>query len=290
MLQDITINKNLYRKQGNFKAPIGPRMAHDQVWVNMQIKLCKQDVRNAMTFPYQAFLNPLALYRQWTRYNTVLGLRHTQMLTTYLKALGVGSIAFVGLFVLFIMYGLEGVPRDQRFLSLIAMFFLSLALGLGLSWVMWSMWAYAQCHIRTYIAENLDYSNPGDCLNISRVYLQRLAFLNRPDVFRGNDGANGVIHKNAIVRLQSNFGQLITEITDVSVYYDLPADEYGMKDAEASDIYNLYHLAASGGKACSTFNDPEQNKMNGFFTTNWPWFISGGMLLLSFYLAFSSFG
>ena len=290
MTSDIVINKKTYRKQGNFRHPIGPRMLHDQIWVNMQIELCKKNTRYAMMFPVQAFMHPIALYHQWNTYSTVLNLRFTTMPTTYFKALGVGSIVFIGLFVLFIMYGLEDVPRDQRFLSLIVMFFVSLGLGLGLAWVMWSMWAYAQCHIRTYVAENLDYANPGDCLNISRVYLQRLAFLNRPEVFRGNDGANGVLHKHAIIRLQSNFGQPITEITDVSTYYDLPADGYGMRDAEASDIYNLYHLAASGGKSCSTFNDPEQGKMNGFFTTNWPWFISGGMILLSFYLAFSSFG
>ena len=289
MVTNSIVNKSLYRKQGDFKQPIGPSMAHDHVWVSMQIELCKKDIKYAMTFPAQAFMHPIALYNQWNRFNTILNLRFTTMPTICAKALGVGAIVFIGLFILFIMYGLEDVPRDQRFLSLILIFFGSFALGLGISWVMWSMWAYAQCYIRAYIAENLDYANPGDCVNISRVYLPRVAFLNRPDVFRGNDGANGVLHKNAIIRLQSNFGQSITEITDISVYYDLPADEYGMRDAEASDIYNLYHLAASGGKSCSTFNDPEQTKMNGFFTTNWPWFISGGMLLLAFYLAFSSF-
>ena len=289
MTSDFTISKASYRKQGNFKSAIGPTLPKNQVWVDMQVRICKEDTNEAMLFPYQAYLHPIALHRQWKRFNYVLGLQYTSMPTMYAKALVIGAIVAIGLFVLFIFYGLEDVPRDQRFLSIILIFIVCLLFGFGISWLIWSRWAYNQCYIRTYVAENLDYSNPGDCINISRLYLPRMVFLNRPDVFRGNDGANGVLDKNAIIRLQSNFGQTITEITNVETYYDLPGDEYGMRDAEASDIYNLYHLAGTGGKMCSTFNDPEKNKMNGFFTTNWPWFIIGGMLLLAFYLAFATF-
>ena len=65
------------------------------------------------------------------------------------------------------------------------------------------MWASSaasrQVFAKLYALERRDFTDPGYVTGWVRVWVARLAFYFRPDVWRGNDGHNGIGNPDSVI-------------------------------------------------------------------------------------------
>ena len=135
--------------------------------------------------------------------------------------------------------------------------------------------AYREGFVKVYLVERRDFTDPSQTTAIQTVWLPRLGFYFRPEVWHGSDGHSGYLDAQAVVILQVPEDQSIDDILYEADYWDLPADEYGLDDTGGRALVAWARDLLKNGAAFTALGLPEKQSMSDI----WPW-VAGGVELL----------
>ena len=267
------------------KAPfVGPRMPRNQQWVDMQVEVARRQ-DSGILWMDQAFLNPLYLYKQWRTFNEVFPNKRV-VVDTWLKCGGVGVVLFF--FMLYLWTFLRPVEAGPMYLLWNGA--ISTFCGVGGFYALGVWLMFRQCYVKMLVMGRYNFINPGQCDDILICNVPRLALANRPDVFVGNNGRNGIRDVQSYVRLKTEFGVFVYDISSTMECYDLPKDEDGMQFGAASTRYDLYRMAEQLGTLVAAFHEnPGKEAVAEFINNNMPWFVSGGAMLVGLFILLQLF-
>lgn len=248
---------------------VGPRMPRDQKWVEMQVEVARRK-ESGILWITQAFFHFFELFRQWNTFNEVYPDKKVTF-DFWIRTVGLGAILFVGSVYLWFFTRPDGAGFMYPIWVILISSVTAVAGFYGLC--VWLM--FRQCYVKLLVMGRYNFINPGQCDDILMCYVPRLAFANRPDVFVGNNGRNGIRDKGSYVRLKTEFGMFVYDISHVMEVYDLPKDEDGMQFGAASTRYDLYRMAEQLGGLVAGFHDTQgREAVAEFITNNMPWFVS----------------
>ena len=190
--------------------------AVDEAMVAQLVADAKADCRDNLLEPLQAFVNVRACARQHKRFMRVMGLvaRGKSLLQSLILILGGWGT------VLAILVANEEMPLGFDL-------FFATAFGGLIAVIIRISKSYGDAFVKTYVVERADFTDPGQATAVCTVHLPRLGFYYRPEVWRGNDGHNGIADKDAFIVLQTGY-DLVTwdeEIEAIEDLEDLPWDE-----------------------------------------------------------------
>ena len=175
----------------------------DEEMVDRLIEEAKADYGANLLEPMWALTNPPAVRRHRRRYIRVMG-----ELARFKSGI-VSGLASLGLPLLiggFLWWNEEfGWVWDIIF---------TLGFGFMLSYAMGIWRGYREAFRKVYVVERADFTDLGYVTALVRVWLPALGFYKRPEVWRGDNGRNGIGNSNAFVVLSA--GQ------DVVHWHDMP--------------------------------------------------------------------
>ena len=147
-------------------------------------------------------------------------------------------------------------------------------------WERFIFGAYREAFLKVYVVERNDFTAPADATGFDVVWLPRLAFLDRPGVWRGNDGQNGFRDHDSYRCLTLPEGRYVQDLLAAGDYYELPRDEYRLIDTSARVRRTWCRELQENGFAAADLDHPEPSKVGEM----WPWLATLGMLVTGFLL------
>ncbi len=162
---------------------------------------------------------------------------------------------------------------------------------------------YSAVFAKLYALERRDFTDPGYVTGWVRVWVARLAFYFRPDVWRGNDGHNGIGNPDSGIVVACGLdtitwnydednppalddalwdedvwctvepGRPLTTFRTPADYYDLPADKYTVDGTSMKHRRSWCRDLLKSGTAHAAWEKGTLGLMQG----RWPWLIIAGM-------------
>ena len=211
----------------------------DEAMVQRLIAEAKADYAHNLLEPLHAYQNPSDVIRHKRRLIKVLG--STAKLKSNGKAFLV-TLLSTGFVFAALAYNQEmPLPAD---------FVFALLFGGLIAVGVYVYGAFQEAFARVYGVERRDFTDPGYVTGLVATFLPRLGFYDRPEVWRGNDGRNGIRNQKSFVVLACGVdtvawnydeaapdwdaevwcavapGARITDLRVPTDYYDLPADTF----------------------------------------------------------------
>ena len=131
--------------------------------------------------------------------------------------------------------------------------------------------AYREAFFKVYVVERLDFTDASQATAIQTVWLPRLGFYFRPEVWHGSDGHSGYLDAQAVVILQVPEDQSIDDILYEAYYWDLPADEYGLDDTGGRALVAWARDLQQNGAKFDALGLPEKRNLDEI----WAWLAGG---------------
>ena len=131
--------------------------------------------------------------------------------------------------------------------------------------------AYREAFFKVYVVERLDFTDASQATAIQTVWLPRLAFYYRPEIWRGNDGRSGYLDPNAVGVLMLPEGTRIGDIMDVDDYWDLPRDPHVLDDNGAVATRQWSRDLQKNGAKFDALGLPEKRNLDDI----WAWLAGG---------------
>lgn len=271
----------------------------DEEMVHRLVEEAKADYGENLLEPIRAFASPVAVMRHRRRCIKVMGdvaqLANNGKAT--LLAISVTGVIFAGL-----LYS----PVYPWYVDLV----FSLIFGAACTFLLLVHGGYRLAFTKVYALERRDFTDPSFVTGWVRVFLTSLAYYYRPDVWRGNDGKNGVTNPDSFVVLSCGLDEIewtydpdnpdwdadewctvtpgprIQDFRSPLDYYDLPADKF-TTDAVAHKHRRAWcrDILRNGG----AYGVWERGS-EGFLDGKWPWLLNGGMLAVGFVLLLVTLG
>ena len=165
---------------------------------------------------------------------------------------------------------------------------------------------YPQVFARLYALERRDFTDPGFVTGWVRIWVPRLAFYFRPELWRGNDGHNGIANSDSVIVVSCGHDELrwlydeahppalddewwdkdvwcevapgrpLTDFRTPADYYDLPPDVFTVDGTGMKHRRSWCRDILRSGEAFAAW---EKGGM-GFLQGRWPWFIIAGMYII----------
>ena len=258
----------------------------DQAWVAQQVLQAQND-NSGILWMTQALYNPMELYRQWRTFSRVF---HNRTFDTWLKAIGAAVVTagvFIGLLLWIAGSADNGdLPAETSIMLIIAGIMLG---AMGGYWY-WVKMVFPETYVKVMVMGRYNFVDASVCEDILIFHVQRLALANRPDVFVGNNGRNGIIDSQSYVRLKTTFGMFVSDICYPQQVYNLPKDDDGMQFAAATVRYDLYRMAETLGDLLAEFHTTAPHEaVAAFVSNNMPWFLSAGIFLVGVFILLQLF-
>ncbi len=271
----------------------------DEEMVDRLIEEARADYGANLLEPMWALTNPPAVRRHRKRYIRVMG-----DLARFKSGI-VSGLASLGLPLLiggFLWWNDEfGWVWDIIF---------TLGFGFMLSYAMGIWRGYREAFRKVYVVERADFTDPGFVTALVRVWLPALGFYKRPEVWRGDNGRNGIGNVNAFV--VPGAGQDVVhwreapergtpeweEYMDRDVWCDVepgprvsdfrtPLDYFDLEpDVRTCDGISVKHRRAWCRDLQRSGQDFDAWRKGalGFLEGNLPWFYSGGCAVVGVFI------
>ena len=170
--------------------------------------------------------------------------------------------------------------------------------------------AYGEAFAKAYALERRDFTDPGYVTGLCRTYLPRLTMYERPEVWRGNNGHNGIRSKDSFIVVACGLdtirwtydennpdwdadqwcevtpGKRIQDFRTPADYYDLPADTF------MTDAISMKHRRAwardlqQSGQAYAAWAKGGMSIMDG----KWVWLAGGALMAVGLFLVIMAMG
>lgn len=220
-----------------------------------------------------------------------------------LLSLGLGILIFIGLYF--------EQTHPVWFDVFIALAFFGLA-----AFGVFCFGGYAQVFAKLYALERRDFTDPGYVTGWVRIWVARLAFYFRPDVWRGNDGHNGIGNPDSVIVVSCGHdritwlydeneppglddewwdkdvwcevvpGRPLTDFRTPADYYELPADRYMVDGTGMQHRRSWCRDLLKSGSAYAAWEKGALALMDG----RWPWIIVAGMFVIGTIAFFMAMG
>ena len=271
----------------------------DEEMVDTLIAEAKADYSVNLLEPFQGMQHPVEVARHRRRLIKVLGATAQFRSNGKMTLLALGATA--GVFACLHFNDEMGIVLDLIFAVLF---------GTALSVLIYFHTGYTEAFRRLYAVERRDFTDPGHATGVVRIYVPALTFYKRPDVWRGDDGHNGIrSNKSFIVvscgqdTIKWNYnendpdwdadvwctvtpGAKVTDFRTPADYYDLPPDTY------TADIISMKHrrawlrdLMVSG----TAYGAWEKGSL-GILDGKWGWLGGGALLVVALFLMIFAMG
>ena len=282
--------------------PITQALTEDQV--NELVREAKEDVEECLISPIWAYINyqpwpmaPGALRRQHARAMAVMGVATRGI--SFLKSTGLVVLIFGVLLAALLVSDEMSWVADLIFALLFAVMF-KLLIGINNQ--------FREAHARIDVYEHRDFTDPSQVTGKLSAWVPRLAYYGRPDVWKGDNGRNGIANpasrivvqtRDEVVWLQDeekedDEGNKITvkggvqatrarKVTDFRVtqdYLDLPAQPFRVTGNASRARRALLRMIQRNGIAIEGFEKGNQS----FIERNWEWFYCGACLVITLLL------
>ena len=169
---------------------------------------------------------------------------------------------------------------------------------------------YRQAFSRVYALERRDFTDPGYVTGWVRVYLASLGFYYRPEVWRGNDGRNGIGSPDSVVVLSCGEdvvtwtydeddpdwdsdvwctvepGPQIKDFRTPLDYFDLPADRFTTTPTSIKHRRSWCRDLMRSGERQAVWEKGAMSMMDG----RWPWLAVGGFMIVGLFGIFMAVG
>ena len=175
----------------------------DEEVVERLVEEAKADYRANLLEPMWSLTNPMDVRRHRRRYIRVMG-----------EIARFKSGIMTGVFSLGVPVGIFGLLFWNEDMGLFWDIFFAVGFGVMLSVVVGVWRGYREAFRKVYVVERADFTDPGYVTGLVRIWLPALGFYKRPDVWRGDNGRNGIANGNAFVVLSA--GQ------DIIHWHDMP--------------------------------------------------------------------
>ena len=214
-----------------------------------------------------------------------------------LLSLGLGIVIFIGLFF---------EPTHPWGLDAVASLALFALAAVGI----YAFGGYTQVFAKLYALERRDFTDPGYVTGWVRIWVARLAFYFRPDVWRGNDGHNGIGNPDSFIVVACGLdrvtwtydtdnpdwdaevwcevtpGRPLTDFRTPADYYELPADKFTVDGTGMKHRRTWCRDLLRSGMAFAAWEKGNLALMDG----RWPWLIIAGMYVIGTVAFFMAVG
>ena len=268
----------------------------DEELVNQLVEEAKADYSENLLEPIWALTHPKAVKRHRARFGRVMGTMARW------KSGGKDLLLLGGVFG-----GVFGALHfNQEFgLGMDLFFTIAFTALLRLFVVSWA--GYQEVFRKVYAVERRDFTDPGYVTGVVRTFLPSLCYYNRPEVWRGDDGNNGIRNPKSFVVLacgqdeitwHENFdpdsdvwcgvkpGPMIVNFRSPVDYYDLPPDTF------TTDGISMAHRRAwcrdlqRKGEAFADWEKEAAGALDG----KWGWIAGGAMLIAGVFIIVIAYG
>ena len=271
----------------------------DEELVSRLVDEAKADFSENLLEPIQAATSWGAVIRHRIRFLRVMGA------TAQLKTNGVLFLIAMGLLTLFTTIMIYN-PQYPWYFDI----FIALLLS-GLTTVaVYVPGGYRQAFSRVYALERRDFTDPGYVTGWVRVYLASLGFYYRPEVWRGNDGKNGLGNPDSTVVLscgedvvtwtydQENPdwdsdewctvepGPQIKDFRTPLDYFDLPADRFTTTPTSIKHRRSWCRDLMRSGQRHAAWEKGAMSLMDG----RWAWLAVAGFMIIGIFGMFMAAG
>jgi len=295
-------------KPARRKGPLSPdelidlrkeQLQIDEDMVERLVEEAKADFSENLLEPIQATTSPTAVIRHRLRFLRVMGA------TAQLKTNGLVTLIAIGTLTLFLSVMLWNPRYDWYFDVLVALGLAALTTG-----AIYVPNGYRQAFSRVYALERRDFTDPGYVTGWVRVYLPSLGFYYRPDVWRDNDGRNGIGSPDSVVVLacgedvvtwtydedEPNWdsdvwctvepGPQIKDFRTPLDYFDLPADRFTCAPTSIKHRRSWCRDLMRSGQDHHVWEKGALSLMDG----RWPWLAVGGFMIVGLFGIFMASG
>ena len=271
----------------------------DEELVERLVEEAKADYAANLLEPMWALTNPPAVRRHRRRYIRVMG---------ELARFKSGILG--GLMSLGVPLGIFGFLWWNDEFGWFWDIFFSLGFGFMLSIVVGVWRGYREAFRKVYVVERADFTDVGYVTALVRVWLPALGFYKRPEVWRGDNGRNGIGNPNAFVALSAGQDVIIwhempemdtpewEEFLDKDVLCDVepgprvtefrtPLDYFDLApDVRTCDGISVKHRRAWCRDLQRSGQDFEAWRKGalGFLEGNWPWFYAAGCAVVGVFI------
>ena len=162
----------------------------DEAMVRRLIDEAKADFAVNMLDPLHAYMNPEAVIRHRRRFIKVMGAM------AKLKSNGKSMVMVV--LTTALVFGALYLNEEM---GIGFDLFFALCFGSMIAVLAFIHSAFQEAFSMVFAVERRDFTDPGHATGVVRVYLPSLAFYDRPEVWRGNDGRNGIRNPKSFIVL-----------------------------------------------------------------------------------------
>ena len=214
----------------------------DEEMVRSLVLDAQRDCHESLFERYQAYIHQAAVARHYKRFMRVMGLlaRGKGFLKLIGYTLGVGIAIFAALWF-----------NPQMNIMADAIFALAFT---GFLWFLVNPHLqYQAAFVKLYNVERADFTDPGQVTGLCVANVPRLGFYYRPEVWRGNDGKNGLGDADAFLVVQTGYDKVdwhkgieqeIASITSIADLESIPWTEEVWCDVERSKLVPEFRTAA----------------------------------------------
>ena len=255
-----------FRRPGKPLAPVPANPARrDNYWLQEQVAEARADHDVNLLQPRQAYFHMQEVLRHRRRFvNAVGGLS--------------GAALNVRVFI-FMLLGAGGVAAAM-WVNPLTPWWADIAVTLSLGISIWTermiSGAYREGFFKVYVVERRDFTDPSQATAIQTVWLPRLAFYYRPEIWRGSDGRSGYLDPHAVGILMVPEGMRIGDLMGVDDYWELPRDECVLDDTGAVAMRAWARDLQQNGAKYAALGLPEKRSLDDL----WPWIAGGAELLI----------
>ena len=266
----------------------------DEAMVQRLVAEARADYGVNLLEPFQANQHPYEVMRHKRRLIRVLG-------ATARAKSGLKNIFTVGLPAVLIF----GALWYNDTMPPLADLFFAVIFGALIGVLAYYFNAFPEAFAKAYAVERRDFTDPGYVTGLCRTYLPRLTMYNRPEVWRGNNGHNGIAHKDSFIVVATGLdtvhwtydeanppalddplwdadewctverGALIKDFRTPLDYYDLP------QDTHMTDTISMKHRRAwcrELQRLGEAFEAWEKGAL-GLLDGKWVWLAGGGLFV-----------
>ena len=260
----------------------------DEAEVQRLIREAQDDCAVNLLEPLWAFVHIAETKRHHQRFIQVMGMLAGAK--SWVKSTGVVLLVIAGILTALILNDEFGIVPDLLFAA---------AFGALLGYLSRVFLTYQEAFAKVYTVERRDFTDPSQVTGVSLVYLPRLGFANRPEVWRGNNGRNGIRDRDAFVVLQMGIDAVafdpavidepyideshctvigtgqISELRTPQNYYPLPTDTYRVDGGSMKMRRAWCRLLQRNGEDYARYAKGGM----GWFDGKWGWLYSGAAIV-----------
>ena len=268
----------------------------DEGLVNQLVEEAKADYSENLLEPIWALTHPRAVKRHRARFGRVMGTMARW------KSGGKDFLLQCAVFG-----GVFGALHFNREFGLGMDLFFTIAFTMLLRLFVVSWAGYQEVFRKVYAVERRDFTDPGYVTGVVRTFLPSLCYYNRPEVWRGDDGNNGIRNPKSFVVLACGQdeitwhddpdpdsdvwcdvkpGPMIVNFRSPQDYYDLPPDTF------TTDGISMAHRRAwcrdlqRKGEAFGAWEKGAAGALDG----KWGWIAGGAMLIAGVFIIVIAYG